>query len=479
MKIISFYLPQFHEIEENNRAWGKGFTEWDNVKTAKSLFKGHNQPRKPLNNNYYNLTDINVIKWQAKLAQKYGIDGFCFYHYWFKDGKHVLEKPSELFLYNKDIDLQFCFSWANEPWTKTWHGASGEKEVLLEQHYGEKKQWKEHFEYLLQFFQDKRYIIKDNKPIFLIYHINKIGCFRQMIDYWNKLAMQNGFDGLYIIDMLTVNGKVYKDKRVAASVDFEPSKAFRKTKINNCGISLCDYDEAYMKMLSVSHKKNAYRCVFVDYDDSPRRGANGIAFKGSFPEKFGKYLQKTIQLSEKEGNDIIFINAWNEWGESNYLEPDVINKYKYLEAVKNAIELKYEDIEDITIKSLDIQIDKFRQYYDICNRWIKLINDGYSIEKYFNEKGYNTIAIYGMGELGNRLLESLSNTKVTIAYGINKDMWDAYAEIDVLSIDEEEKFVGIDCIIVTPIHIFTKIKKDLSKKCSCDIISLEDVIFGI
>lgn len=479
MKLISLYLPQFHEIEENNRAWGKGFTEWDNVKKAKPLFKDHNQPRKPLDNNYYNLTDINVLKWQVKLAQKYGIDGFCFYHYWFKDGKYVLEKPSELFLHNKNLNLQFCFSWANEPWTKTWHGASGEKEVLLEQRYGKEEQWKKHFEYLLQFFQDERYILIDNKPVFLIYQINKIGCFRPMIDYWNKLAIQNGFSGIYIVDMLTVNGKIYKDKRISASVDFEPSKAFRRTKINNCGISVCDYDEACIKMLSVPHEKNAYRCVFVDYDDSPRRGAQGIMFKGSSPEKFGKYLQKTIQLSKKEGNNIVFINAWNEWGESNYLEPDISSEYNYLEAVRYAINTKYKDIEDIQIESLNTETDKFRQYYDICNRWIKLINDGYSIEKYFYEKGYNTIAVYGMGELGNRLLESLNNTTIKVAYGINKDMWDAFAEIDILGIDEEESFEGIDCIVVTPVNIFKEIKEILSKKCSCDIISLEDVIFGI
>ena len=129
MKLIAYYLPQFHEIEENNRAWGKGFTEWDNVKKAKPLFEGHYQPREPLSDNYYNLLDISTLKWQAGLAKKYGVNGFCFYHYWFKDGKRVLEKPAELFLQNADIDLSFCFSWANEPWTKTWHGASGEKEV--------------------------------------------------------------------------------------------------------------------------------------------------------------------------------------------------------------------------------------------------------------------------------------------------------------------------------------------------------------
>lgn len=479
MELVSFYLPQFHEIEENNYAWGKGFTEWDNVKKAKAIFDGHDQPRKPLDGNYYNLTDINIIKWQAGLAKKYGITGFCFYHYWFKDGKHVLERPSEMLLHNKDIDLQFCFSWANEPWTKTWHGASGEKEVLLEQRYGDKKQWKEHFDYLLPFFKDSRYISIDKKPVFMIYQINKIGCFSKMMDYWDSLAKQNGFDGLYIIDMLAVDGKVYKDKRVAATVDFEPSKAFRRIKTGNCGVNLCDYDEACQKMLAFKHKKNSYRCLFVDYDDSPRRGKNGIVFKGTSPEKFGRYLQKTIKLSEIEGNNIVFINAWNEWGESNYLEPDEKNRYGYLESVKNALEMKYEDIEIEEIKKQDEPLDKFCQYYEICNRWIKLLNDGYKLEDYFIKKNYNYIAIYGMGEFGNRLVEALSNTDIVVKYGINRNMWDAFGELDILGIDEVKNFEGIDCIVVTTVNIFEEVRENLHKKCSCDIISLEDVIFGI
>lgn len=478
MELISFYLPQFHEIEENNNAWGKGFTEWDNVKKARPLFEGHRQPRVPLNDNYYNLTDVNVIKWQASIAKKYGVTGFCFYHYWFKDGKHVLEKPSELFLQNKDIDIKFCFSWANEPWTKTWHGAAGEKEVLLEQRYGGIQQWKEHFEYLLPFFKDRRYILINNQPVFLIYQINKIGCFMQMADYWNEAAKENGFDGIYIIDMLNADGKIYRDKRVAATVDFEPNKAFRQQKIKE-SIHICSYDETCQKALASFHRKNAYRCMFTDYDDSPRRGADGIIFKGSSAEKFGQYLQKTIKMSEAENNGMVFINAWNEWGESNYLEPDSNNGYSYLEAVKKAVEGKYEDIIIKQTEATDDVNDKFRQYYELCNRWIKLNNNSYSLETYFIKNGYKNIAVYGMGELGNRLVEALHNTGIKVLYGIDKNMWTAFAEIDIFSIDEEKNFSGADCIVVTPVHIYEEIKEELSKKSSCDIVSLEDVIFSI
>lgn len=481
MKILAYYLPQFYEIEENNRAWGKGFTEWDNVKKAKPLFGGHYQPREPLDDNYYSLLEIDTIKWQAELAKKYGLYGFCFYHYWFRDGKHVLEKPSELLLEHKEIDFPFCFSWANEPWTKTWHGASGEKEVLIEQRYGQREQWREHFDYLLPFFKDSRYITIDEKPVFLIYQINKIGCFNQMMDYWNELCIENGLPGIYIIDMLTVDGKICKNKRVSASVAFEPGKALRRERRNDEGLPVIrTYDDTCKKMLALPHSKNEYRAVFVDYDDSPRRGINGTIFKGSTPEKFGMYLQKTIELSEQEGNDFIFVNAWNEWGESNYLEPDKRNGYAYLEALQMALEKKCSEVEISKIEDEEKEpADKHRLYYELCNQWIKMQNDGYHIETFFREKGYRSIAIYGMGELGNRLIEALDGTDVQIKYGINKNMRDAFAEIDIKGLDEEDEFTDIDCIVVTPFHIYDEIKDELEKKCSCDVISLEDVVYGV
>lgn len=481
MKLIIYYLPQFHEIKENNRAWGKGFTEWDNVKKAIPLFENHQQPKIPMNDNYYNLLDKNTIKWQVSLAKEYGVYGFCMYHYWFRDGKRVLEKPAEIILENEDIDIPFCFSWANEPWTKTWHGAAGEKEVLIEQRYGGENQWKEHFEYLLPFFQDSRYIRIDNKPVFLIYQINKIGCFNRMIDYWNQLAKNYDIEGIYIIDMLAGDGKICKNKRVAASVDFEPSKRSRRMKDKEDVLNLKSYDEACMQMIMEKHKENEYRCMFVDYDDTPRRGKKGTVFKGSTPEKFGMYLQKTIELAKQEQNDIVFINAWNEWGEGNYLEPDKHNGYGYIEALRNALngQCKSLDINNNIVQKVDLQEkkeDKFRLYYELCNKWIKSIYDGYHLQDYFIEKGYHKIAIYGMGELGNRLVEALSDTEIQVLYGIDKDTWLAFAEIDIKGLEEEESFDGVDCIVVTPIHVFDKIYDKLRKKCSCDIISLDEII---
>ena len=482
MKLIAMYLPQFHEIEENNRAWGKGFTEWDNVRKAKPLFDGHDQPREPLNDNYYNLLDIRTLEWQSELAKMYGIYGFCFYHYWFRDGKHVLEKPSELLLRHTEIDLPFCFSWANEPWTKTWHGAAGEKEVLIEQRYGAEQQWKEHFEYLLPFFQDARYIKVENKPMFLIYQIHAIGCFGRMMECWEKMAVENGFAGIYIVDMLTVNGKVCKGKWVNANVEFEPSKILGRLKRTHEGLAVYDYDEACKEMLKVRHRKNSYRSVFAGYDDSPRRGGNGTIFQGQASEKFGKYLQKTIRLSESEDNDIVFINAWNEWGESNYLEPDKKDEYGYLEAVQKALMGEYPDIEIEMAKEKDpvTPEDKFRAYFEVCNQWLKIQNDGYSVESFFKEKGYKKIAIYGVSELGNRLAEALVPTEIEVVYGIDRNVCVAFSEIiNIKGLEEEKWFDGIDCIVVTPVHVFEEVGEALKRKSDCDIVSLEEVIYSI
>ena len=194
MKIIAFYLPQFHEIPENNEWWGNGFTEWVNVKAAKPLFKGHEQPRIPLNKNYYNLLDNNTIRWQIDLAKKYGVYGFCFYHYWF-DGHMLLQKPMEIMKNDSNLNIPYCICWANENWTNAWK-ADGNVKTLIQQKYGDKEEWKKHFLYLLSFFKDPNYILEDNKPFFVIYRPEIIPCLNNMLDYWQELAKENGFNGI-------------------------------------------------------------------------------------------------------------------------------------------------------------------------------------------------------------------------------------------------------------------------------------------
>ena len=216
MRVIAMYLPQFHRVAENDEWWGKGFTEWTAVRAAEPLFDGHNQPRKPLDENYYDLLKKSTMQQQAALMKTYNIFGMCFYHYWFKDGRKILEKPAENLLRWKDIDMPFCFSWANESWTRTWSkfndntnawssifekGKTDETDngILLEQKYGDEKSWYQHFMYLLPFFLDSRYIRIENKPVFVFYKPISITCLQTMILYWNQLACENGLEGIYFV----------------------------------------------------------------------------------------------------------------------------------------------------------------------------------------------------------------------------------------------------------------------------------------
>lgn len=196
-QIVAFHLPQFHTFPENDEWWGKGFTEWVNVKNAKPLYKGHNQPRVPLNNNYYDLSKIENMVAQMDLAREYGIHAFCYYHYWF-DGKLLLHKPLEAIRDYQGVKLNYFLCWANEPWARTWDGH--ETDVLMPQRYGDRPEWERHFEYLLSFFKDQYYEKIDNKPVLVLYRCTSIPKCEEMIACWNQLCKQNGFDGIYIIE---------------------------------------------------------------------------------------------------------------------------------------------------------------------------------------------------------------------------------------------------------------------------------------
>ena len=370
MKVIAFYLPQYHNIPENNEWWGDGFTEWVNVKKSKPLFDGHYQPREPLNDNYYNLLDDETKLWQASLAKEYGIYGFCYYHYWF-DGHMLLEKPMEQMLKNKAIDLPFCVCWANAPWTKAWVG--DEKKVLIPQNYGGKKEWKEHFDYMLQFFNDERYIRVDDKPLFVLYRPEIVGCLNEMLDYWNELAKENGFtDGLCFAyqygDFDFIKNK--DDSRFDMNIEFEPQYAYKdlfsnqhkllKTIRRNLsnwmakhfGIDLIRYGANYFNKKKTIDYDLAWEAIlkrkpaspknvpgaFVDFDNAPRHGENAKIYAEATPQKFEKYFSQLIKKTKDVyKKDYIFLTAWNEWAESSYLEPDKKFEYGYLEAVRNAL----------------------------------------------------------------------------------------------------------------------------------------------
>lgn len=356
---MAFYLPQFHTIPENDVWWGKGFTDWTNVRKAKQLFKGQVQPKIPLDNNYYDLSKVDTLRWQAQLAQKYNVYGWCIYHYWF-NGKLLLEKPAELLLANKDIDTNFCFSWANEPWARTWDGKN--THVLMPQFYGEKTDWKAHFDYLLPFFKDERYIKENNKPMFIIYKSSSFPDCEEMMIYWNQLAVENGFDGIFFVETLKRWQPEKRELPFEAKVEFEPTgpktisslywhriKRRLKKASNYLFRTNIPYNDAIPfqeeadSALSKLSPKGTFAGAFIGWDNTPRKGLSGTYVIAPSKKEFKEYLKKKINIGENiYGTDYLFINAWNEWAEGTYLEPDETHRYEYLEAVKEAQE-EYEE----------------------------------------------------------------------------------------------------------------------------------------
>ncbi len=354
IKILAFYLPQFHEIPENNEWWGKGFTDWTNVKKAKPLAAGQYQPREPLNDNYYDLSDVEVMKWQSKIAQEHGIYGFCYYHYWF-DGKLLLEKPLENMLHDKEVTIPFCFSWANEPWARTWDGQN--TNILMPQEYGSEKEWKEHFDYLLQFFQDERYIKVDNKPMLLIYRTENIPNVNEMCQYWEKLAIQNEFDGIYLVETLNSFQNAPFVEKSSALVEFEPmytgsqfisTKKKIMDKIYNflfCkGLKTRSYDDIWNLIINREYqtfeKKKIFLGSFIDWDNTARKGKKGLLFRNMSSEKFKHYFGIQVKKAKQNNSEYLFINAWNEWAEGTYLEPDKKHGFTYLQAIRDVINAK-------------------------------------------------------------------------------------------------------------------------------------------
>lgn len=376
MKIISFYLPQFHAFPENDQWWGKGFTEWTNTRKSKPLYEGHYQPHTPLNENYYDLTDPEVMHRQIEMAKEYGIYGFCFYHYWFTNGKLLMEKPVEAFLKDKSYDFPFCLSWANEHWTRVWDG--GSREIIMPQSYGDEEDWKKHFEYMLPFLQDSRYIQIDGKPLLIIYRPELIPCLEKMLECWRKCAKQSGLTGLYIM----AQGSMYCRKCFMKDVNdgldayamYEPGFTYAALSSGNRAklirdilhypqlswhyfarrlaakiyqilqitpkkpIDIVSFSVLWEAILKHQVSPQYYPGAFANWDNSARRGKNARIVEGSSPELFEEYFTKQLLRAKNEFHkDYLFFTAWNEWAEGSHLEPDEKYGYQYLQAVKNAL----------------------------------------------------------------------------------------------------------------------------------------------
>lgn len=345
-RAIAFYLPQFHPIPENDAWWGKGFTEWTNVAKAKPLYAGHHQPRAPGALGYYDLRDPEAREAQAALAREAGIEGFCYWHYWFGNGRRLLERPFHEVLTSGRPDFPFCLAWANQSWTGVWHGAP--RRLLMEQLYPGPADEVAHFECVLPAFRDERYIRIDGKPVFLVYSPGELPDAAAFIAHWQHLATQAGLPGLHVIgmthladhpslrhfDSFTNSGPgefLYGLRRQGLL-----RRAHRRLRRALSGPLRFDFRCLVEQAFAEFPEDGRFiPCVLTGWDNTPRSGRRGVVFDGFTPELLRQYLQKararTATLPPQRR--IVFLKAWNEWAEGNYLEPDATYGRALLDAV--------------------------------------------------------------------------------------------------------------------------------------------------
>lgn len=352
-KILALYLPQFHQIPENDEWWGEGFTEWNVVKKAKAINRNVIQPRIP-KDGYYDLSKVENIRRQVELANKYGIDGFVMYSY-YSNGKTLLQKPADIVLNNPDINISFCFSWANHDWMRTWFEYN--RELLRKQEYASNvQQIKEHFYYLLPYFKDSRYIMHDNKPVMFIYSYESFPDFDVYKKTWNELAIEEGFSGIFFVQTLGGHNYTWNRQVFDACFDFEPTyttfsqmqcqhainRIKRGIKHITKGKWITNYFD-YNKVCRFMEKRvceepNHFLGMFAEWDNTPRHSHNGTVFTNFTIERFKQCFKSQLQKSIKYKKPFLVIDAWNEWGEGAYLEPDNIYGYGKLEAIRSCID---------------------------------------------------------------------------------------------------------------------------------------------
>lgn len=345
IKSVAFYLPQMHAIPENDAWWGKGFTEWRNVARGMPSYVGHYQPRCPGELGYYDLSNIEVMERQVELAKLYGLDAFCFYYYWF-EGKRLLEKPLNAFLEAKHLDHEFCICWANENWTRTWDGH--EHQVLIGQNHSAADSAAV-FEDWLPYFRDERYIRIDDCPLLVIYRPTLIPGFAEMASMWREMAKKAGLKGLHIISSYAKRNKD-AEKSLDAYYEFPPQNLYLPEKNHHyrwleghVESKLYLYADALAEAKKIHEEEVTpiplYPGAMPGWDNEARRPRRGHIFEGASPLLFQEWLQSAYARADRNPQErLVFINAWNEWGEGAYLEPDLRYGYANLAALRSVVE---------------------------------------------------------------------------------------------------------------------------------------------
>lgn len=350
VNLAAYYLTQFHPNEKNDEWWGKGTTEWNNVNQAIPQFVDHYQPRRPGELGYYDLRLKENMMRQIEIAQNYGVNIFCFYYYWF-DGERLLEQPLNMFLENKDLDIQFCYCWANENWTKRF---SGTDEGILMGITQTTESYEAFIDSVLQDMMDNRYYRIDNKPVISVYRPSQIPCPEKVLKVWRKKAKDILGVDLYLIAVQERDTSIdWSEIGFDAETEFQPKQIQHKCKeINNLvktirkdfAGNIYDYEDLVLNkkyLISTNLNKKVYPAVMPMWDNTARRNFRGTIFHGSTPELYKVWLSDIVKKMMKKTNlddKLIFINAWNEWGEGAYLEPDYYYGFSYLQATRDALD---------------------------------------------------------------------------------------------------------------------------------------------
>lgn len=363
-EIIAFYLPQFHPFKENDDWWGKGFTEWTNVGKAKALFKGHNQPRIPTELGYYDLRLPIIREQQAQMAREAGVTAFCYWHYWFGNGKRLMSEVFNEVLESGNPDFPFCLGWANHSWyAKDWNSnGTTTNKLLIEQLYPGIDDEKEHFNYLLKAFCDKRYVKVDGKP--LLYIFDPVHLPNDCINNFKKWTVDAGFPGLCLVANITL-AALRKEDLYARGFDFvtyqrlagssslflkrlgRAGRGIRKTIQTIRGFLLhqppfmTDYSKFYpMLVTEEDREERVIPSLVPQWDHTPRSGWNGTFFVNANPDNFYKHCTQVMNVVKDKKRPIVFLKSWNEWGEGNMMEPDMTYGRGFIDALHKAVENK-------------------------------------------------------------------------------------------------------------------------------------------
>lgn len=367
-RVIAFYLPQFHPIPENDEWWGRGFTEWTNAAKAKPLFRGHYQPHIPSELGFYDLRVPETRVAQANMASQYGVEAFCYYHYWFA-GRRLIERPFNEVLASGQPDFPFCLCWANATWSGIWHGNPGR--ILVEQTYPGAEDFEAHFRELLRAFRDNRYLRVDGKPMFVIYKPRDVPNVQFVARQFRQMAERAGLPGIYLVGVSHHDGWEPKANGFDAAVvqnlpGLKGDVPWRypllklRSKLQGGRLTIYRYKDLLNSFVPVRTRQLEYLpCLVPSWDNTPRSGMNGLVMEGSTPELFRQSLHQALEnVSVKPAEHrLVFLKSWNEWAEGNHMEPDLRFGHGYLEVLRS--EVLAESRTQDCVHPHDIQLNEY------------------------------------------------------------------------------------------------------------------------